>query len=50
MLVYVLVPSFCSFLLNLSYFLDLGFYHELKRRKSRFLSLFFLMRSLKMVT
>jgi hypothetical protein len=50
MLVYVPIPSFCSFLLNLSYFLDLGFYHELERRKSRFLSLFLLIRLLKMVT
>ena len=40
MLVYISLASFCSFLLNLNHFMDLGFHHMLERRIARLLSLF----------
>jgi hypothetical protein len=46
---YVSLPNFCSFFLNFSHILELGFHHVLEIRVARFSTLFSQMRLLKMV-
>jgi hypothetical protein len=45
----VLLPIFCSFLLNFSHILDLGFHHVSEKSIARLFSLFLQIRLLKMV-
>jgi hypothetical protein len=49
MLVYVSLANFCSFLLNFSHILDLGFHHVRLKSIARLFSLFPQMGLLKMV-
>jgi hypothetical protein len=49
MLVYVSLVNFCSFLLNFSHILDLGFHHVIEKSIVSLFSLFPQMRLLKMV-